>query len=112
VTSQEVVKISKEERKKKNGPKSITKSEKPDVSSFGLNTGMNAKVKQTLIHSDGNEQPCFIVGPLNFDQTQFTLMGLIPEFIHVAPIVFMDFSMANLTFQSSGVSVHTPNETR
>jgi hypothetical protein len=48
--------------------------------------------------AEGDEYQCYIVGPLNFDQTNFSIMGLIPDFIHVAPLICIDFSLANLTF--------------
>lgn len=95
----------KEEKKKK---VKILKQE----ASFGANTETAARVTEKLLMADGEEAPCYIVGPLNFDQTNFSIMGLIPEFIHVSPIICVDFSLANLTFQSNGVSVHTPNLSR
>jgi hypothetical protein len=41
---------------------------------------------------------CMFMGPLNIDGNQVTMLDLLPGHIHIAPIVFMDFSMANLTF--------------
>ena len=34
-------------------------------------------------------------------------MDLIPNLVHVSPIIGIDFSMANLTFSGNGKSVHT-----
>jgi hypothetical protein len=50
-----------------------------------------------------------IMGPLNFDVNQVSIIDLLPDHIHISPVVCVDFSMANLTFQSNGTSVHTPN---
>lgn len=36
-------------------------------------------------------------------------MDLIPNLIHVSPVIGIDFSMANLNFSASGKSVHTTN---
>lgn len=52
------------------------------------------------------------MGPFNFDSNQVTLLDLLPGKIHIAPIVCMDFSMANLTFQSRGTSEHSPNASK
>ena len=82
----------KETEKKKKLPK-LLKNE-----AFGLNTETSARVSEILIMPSGDELPCSIVGPLNFDQTNFSIMGLIPDFIHVAPLICIDFSLANLTF--------------
>ena len=48
-------------------------------------------------------------GPLNFDSNQVSIFDLMPTVMHVSPIIHMDFSLANLTFESSGTSIHTPN---
>jgi hypothetical protein len=52
------------------------------------------------------------MGPLNFDENQVSIIDILPHMIHISPIVCMDFSMANLTFQSNGLSVHTSNVSR
>lgn len=49
------------------------------------------------------------MGPLNFDGNQVSMTDLLPGHIHIAPIIFVDFSLANLTFQSRGTSEHSPN---
>ena len=50
-----------------------------------------------------------ILGPLNFDENQVSVLDLLPDSISISPIICIDFSMANLTFQSNGTSVHTPS---
>jgi hypothetical protein len=48
-------------------------------------------------------------GPLNFDANQVSVLDLIPNFVHVSPVIGIDFSMANLSFSSNGKSVHSTN---
>lgn len=69
------------------------------------------KLNLKLIDPDLNRplQNCMLMGPLNLDDNQVSIVDLLPSFIHIAPIICVDFSMANLTFSSTGTSVHTPN---
>lgn len=54
-------------------------------------------------------QTSMMSGPLQFDSNQIQILDLIPNMIHVSPIVFIDFSMANLSFSSNGKSIHSTN---
>ena len=38
-----------------------------------------------------------------------SIVELIPDHIHVSPMICIDLSLANLTFSSTGTSIHTPN---
>lgn len=56
------------------------------------------KLKMHLLKT-GSEEPiqnCALTGPLNFDSSLISLLELVPNQIHVAPIVAIDFSMGNL----------------
>ena len=69
-------------------------------------------IAKKLLHPIENQQAlqdCSLTGPLAFDQNQVSILDLVPSLIHVAPIICIDFSLANLTFSSTGTSIHTPN---
>jgi hypothetical protein len=53
-----------------------------------------------------------VMGPLNFDGNQVTILDLFPGHFHIAPVICVDFSMANLTFQSSGTCEHSTKYTK
>lgn len=67
------------------------------------------KLEQDLLKAETEEllQKCFLSGPLSFDANQVSLMDMVPNLIHVSPIIGVDFSMANLSFSATGKSVHT-----
>lgn len=69
------------------------------------------KLQKDLLSANSNQslQNCMLSGPLNFDQNQVSIFDMLPNIIHVSPIIHIDFSLANLTFQSNGTSIHTPN---
>ena len=46
---------------------------------------------------------------MSIDKSSLSVIDLLPNHLHVCPIVAIDFSMGNLTFSSNGTSVHTPN---
>ena len=54
-------------------------------------------------------QKCYLAGPLNIDKSTLSIIDLLPQHMHICPIVGIDFSLGNLTFSSNGTSVHTPN---
>jgi len=58
------------------------------------------KIKKELLYPTKNKslQECNLMGPLNFDENQVSIVDLLPDLIHISPIVVIDFSMANLTF--------------
>lgn len=35
-----------------------------------------------------------------------------PNLVHVSPLIFVDFSLANLSFSTNGTSEHTPSLSR
>lgn len=49
---------------------------------------------------------CMLTSPINFDTKQVSLMDLLPNHLHISPLVVVDFSLANLTFKSNTVSEH------
>lgn len=55
---------------------------------------------------------CMITSPINFDSSQVSLLDLLPNHIHISPLVVVDFSLANLTFNSSNICEHTNNVTK
>ena len=46
------------------------------------------------------------MGPLNFDDNQVSMLEMIPDLIHISPIVAIDFSKANAV---SGSTLHNVN---
>lgn len=60
-------------------------------------------------NSDDVLQLCNLTGPISFDKNIVSIVELIPNLIHVAPIICIDFSMANLTFSGMGTSIHSTN---
>ena len=70
---------------------------------------MYPKIPQSLLRHNSTDvmQGCFLTGPLNFDSSLISLLELVPNQIHVAPFIAMDFSMANLTFTGREISTHT-----
>jgi len=75
----------------------VAKDTEPKDSSPGEKTNRTSqsqKLKKDLIREDTSlpQLDCYLKGPITFNHNIVSIIDFIPEHIHVAPIVFTDFS--------------------